>query len=389
MARKPQFKVQKSGSSWKVEIPSRLSSDGKRQRAFFDTRDKAKEFAASLRSDYEQNGINASAVKPSLAEEASLAAELLAPFGLSVVQAARMVVEWKTAELASSVVEEALRAFLAHKSGRSESHTRAYGYMADDFEKSFAGRPLSSISDGELLGHVESHSSTPSTFNALARLVGAFWRWCAKPPRSWCDSKAADILEKRETTREEIGVLNAVQCAKLMHTAEEHFPECVPAFAISLFTGMRKSELGRLQPSDISPEGISLPASSTKTKRRRFIQMPEPLRSWLDAYPVGETVLPGNWGKKEKAVRRLAGWKVWSDLIDPPEPPADLPEWPHNALRHTHASVHVALGKPLETLTFEFGHSGGTQILKSHYVGVMPKKEAEGINGIRPRKEGS
>lgn len=65
------------------------------------------------------------------------------------------------------------------------------------------------------------HSSMPSTFNALARLGGAFWRWCAKPPRAWYDPKVADILEKRETTREEIGGMNADQCARLMHTAEK------------------------------------------------------------------------------------------------------------------------------------------------------------------------
>jgi hypothetical protein len=44
----------------------------------------------------------------------------------------------------------------------------------------------------------------------------------------------------------------------------------------------------------------------------------------------------------------------------------------------------IALGKPLESLTFEFGHSGGVQVLKSHYVGVMPKAEATKIVKIQP-----
>lgn len=112
--------------------------------------------------------------------------------------------------------------------------------------------------------------------------------------------------------------------------------------------------------------------------------MPPPLKPWLEEFLLDNTVLPSNWSKKEKAVRRLAGWKVWSSMVVPNAPPADLPEWPHNALRHTHASVLVALGTPLETLTFEFGHSGGTQVLKSHYVGVMPKSEAEEIVKIKP-----
>ena len=126
----------------------------------------------------------------------------------------------------------------------------------------------------------------------------------------------------------------------------------------------------------LSKDGITVTAESAKTSRRRFIEMPPVLAAWLNAYPVADTVLPANWTRKEKAVRRLAGWSVWCNLVEPAEPPADLPDWPNNALRHTHASVMVALGKPLDSLTFEFGHAGGAAVLKAHYVGVMTKAEA-------------
>ena len=83
-------------------------------------------------------------------------------------------------------------------------------------------------------------------------------------------------------------------------------------------------------------------------------------------------------------MRRLAGCKVWSDLVATmelspaltAEPPDDALELPQNALRHTAASVALALGKPLESLIFEHGHSGGTEMLRKHYIGRMPKKEA-------------
>ena len=167
-------------------------------------------------------------------------------------------------------------------------------------------------------------------------------------------------------------------------TAKCITPCAFQASRFAFFTGLRRAELTRLQPGDITADGINLPAASTKTGRRRFIQMPMTLKAWLEAYPVGDTVLPVNWPKKEKALRRLAGWKVWSDLVEPVVPPDNLPEWSHNALRHTHASVLVAMGTPLETLTFEFGHSGGAQVLKARYVGVMPKAEAQKILNLRP-----
>jgi integrase len=384
MARKPSFKFVKTTSGWKVEIPDRLSPTGKRQRVFFATRDEAKEYAAELRSDNEDHGTNASVITPSLADEATRAAALLAPFGISLLEAARMAVISKNTELASSLIEDALTSFRKSKSNRSDAHAKAYEYMERDLLKSFAGRVLSSITGAELLVHTEKFAPSPASFNGLTRLISAFWRWSAKHPRDWCDAKRVEVLERKETTKDEIGVLNAKQCLKLLETAKKHYPECVPGFAISLFTGMRKAELTRLQASDVTSAGINLPATSTKTGRRRFIQMPTPLKAWLKAYPLEETVLPANWHKKEKAVRRLAGWKVWSDLVEPHVPPKALPEWPHNALRHTHASVLIALGKPLESLTFEFGHSGGVQVLKSHYVGVMPKADATKIMNIRP-----
>ncbi len=384
MARKPSFKFVKTTSGWKVEIPERLSPTGKRQRVYFATRNEAKSYAAELRSDNEDHNTQASVIAPFLADEATRAAMLLAPFGISLLEAARMAAAARNTELASSPIEDALTTFRKSKSSRSEAHAKAYEYMERDLLKSFPGRMLSSISASELLVHTEKFGASPASFNALARLISAFWRWSAKHPRDWCDAKRVEVLERKETTKEEIGVLNAKQCLKLLETAKQHYPECVPGFAISLFTGMRKAELTRLQASDVTSAGINLSATSTKTGRRRFIQMPTPLKAWLKAYPLEETVLPANWHKKEKAVRRLAGWKVWSDLVEPHVPPKILPEWPHNALRHTHASVVIALGKPLESLTFEFGHSGGAQVLKSHYVGVMPKAEAAKIMKIQP-----
>jgi integrase len=384
MARKPSFQFKKTPSGWKVEIPERLSPTGRRQRVFFETRDEAKDYAAGLRADYEDHGTKASVISPSLADEAQRAIELLEPYGISLLEAARAAVEKKKAELASNVIEDAIAAFLKSKTNRSDAHTKAYGYMKRDLLVSFPGRMMSSITAAELLEHAEEASSTPATFNALARLIGAFWRWCAKHPRDWCEAKTVEILERKDTTKDEIGVLRAKECRKLLDTAAKHYPDCVPGMAIAMFTGLRKAELERLRKDDITKAGINLPATSAKTGRRRFIHTPAPLAAWLKAYPIEDTVLPLNWHKKEKAVRRLAGWRVWSDFVDPPEPPGDLPDWPHNALRHTHASVHVALGKPLEELTFEFGHSGGAQVLKSHYVGVMPRAEANKIMKIRP-----
>lgn len=59
-----------------------------------------------------------------------------------------------------------------------------------------------------------------------------------------------------------------------------------------------------------------------------------------------------------------------------------------NALRHTSASVAVALKKPLPYLLFEHGHTGGEETLKKHYLGLMPKPQAQAIWALAPDKKG-
>lgn len=384
MPKRPSLKVVKTSQGWKVEKPRSLSPTGKRERFFFKTREKANEFALKLKEGVAAHGANAQVIRPALAEEALVAENMLQPYGISLTEAARRVVEVEKAKAASMDATTALDQFVLAKDGKSDAQKQTYTQMQTPFVAEFGTRQLSTITPAELLAHVEANTGTDSSYNRRVEAVRTFWRWCSKPPRDWCDMKVAEVLEKREVRRGPIQVLTADQCAQLLKSAEEHHPDCVSAFAISLFTGIRGAELERLTPGDITEEGITVTAESAKTNRRRFIETPTVLAAWLKAYPVGDTVLPANWERKEKAVRRSAGWKVWCNLVTPADPPEDLPEWPGNALRHTHASVVVALGKPLENLTFEFGHSGGAAVLKAHYVGVMTRAEATRIWSLGP-----
>jgi integrase len=265
--------------------------------------------------------------------------------------------------------------------------------MSRHLREDFAGRAISSITPEELQAHLEARTSGPVAFNGRLRLLTGLWRWAGKPPREWCNPDTLKHLERKESVTSEISTLTAKEAATLLATAEKHLPDTVIPFAIALFTGMRMQEIERLKPEDIAPDGITVGQDKSKNKQRRFIHMPDTLAAWLEAYPITDCVCPPNWHRKEKAVRRLAGWKVWSDLVPTlpfkkrmqAEPPEDAPEWPQNALRHTAASVALALGKELQTLIFEHGHSGGTEMLRKHYIGRMPKKDAQAIWTLGPK----
>ncbi len=384
MPRHAKFRPAKSPDGWRINIPAAYSLSGKRERYFYPTKEAALTEAAKLRERREEFGAKASAISPSLADQATAAAALLEPFGITLLEAAQRVAEVEAARAASAKVGAALDAFEAAKEGKSAKQRQSISQVAKKLRAAFSDRDLSTVTYQDISAHLDSWTTGAAAFNSKMRILTTFWRWAAKPPRSWCKADALIHIERRETVSGDIGVLTPSQARRLMETAEANFPETVPAFAIALFTGMRANELQRLASSDISAEGITVPAISAKTKRRRFVSMPPPLASWLHAYPVTSDVCPPNWARKERAVRRLAGWKAWSDLVDPHEPPPGLPDWPQNALRHTAATVAVALGKPIESLVFEHGHAGGLDLLRSHYVGRMTKNQALEIQSIGP-----
>jgi integrase len=386
MPRQAKFRPVKAGNKgWMVSIPSSLTASGKRERYFFKSKETALAEASKLRKNRELFGKQSSAISPSLAEQATSATALLKPLGITLLEAVQRFVETENRNRASVTIETAISAFRASKVDTGEKQATAYRLRGEKLIATFSGKMISNITGEELQNHIETTTGGPGAFNQNLRLVRAIWRWCAKPPRKWCEQDAILHLEAKSLGSNEITTLTAKQATTLMQTAEKHYPEAVPAFSIGLFTGMRQQEIDRLNPEDITTEGITVPAASSKTKRRRFIQMPAPLAAWLKAYPIKETVCPPNWERKVKAIRRLAGWKVWCDLIDPPAPPEDLPEWPANALRHTAATIAVALGKPIEQLTFEHGHTGGLEMLRRHYVGAMPKAEALKIWQLGPK----
>lgn len=393
MAKPIRFTPKNSPSGWRINIPAKISETGKRQQVFYRTQKLALAAADDLKRKVELFGVQTRAISPTVAEQATAALNLLEPYGISLLEAARRIADIESMQRRSSTIEDALNDYEKAKGGRSDRHTRTITYMSRHLREDFPQRMISSITADELQAHLEARTGGPTAFNDRLRLLTGLWRWAAKPPREWCNPDTLKHLERKEAVTTEISTLSAKDAATLLTTAEKHMPDTVIPFAIALFTGMRMQEIERLKPEDIAPEGITVSQGKSKTKQRRFIQMPDPLAAWLNVYPITDCVCPPNWSRKEKAVRRLAGWKVWSDIVPTlklktpmqAEPPETAPEWPQNALRHTAASVALALGKDLQTLIFEHGHSGGTEMLRKHYIGRMPKKEAQAIWTLGPK----
>lgn len=394
MPRRPQFKILKTRDGWQVNVPASLAESGKRERHFHETRDKAKEQATKLREKYKQHGEAASIIRPSLAEAATAAERILKPWDVSLVEAAKIVAELKKRERASKPLNEAVDAWLIACEGLRDRTFGGYRQTATRLKSDFEDRLLTSITADDLQNTVAPPGATGAAVLGRIRNARAFWRWAAK--KGWCDAEVFKAVEapKSGQNQTEITILIPAEAKKLLSIAEQHYPEAVASYALQLFAGIRVEEIGRLESRNVTEAGIEMSADITKKGRRRHINPSPTLMAWLKVYPFEPCP---NWKEVDKACRRLAGWKLKSRLLEKKQqqeeaqgknsetlPPPLLGKWPQNALRHSHASYAIAAGVPLESLLFEFGHTGNPSVLREHYVGRASRKEAISFFKIGP-----
>lgn len=134
---------------------------------------------------------------------------------------------------------------------------------------------------------------------------------------------------------------------------------------LGVFGGMRQSEVGRALRKHVGEQEILVPVtkSTDAMPRKRYVPI----------QPALQRHLPEEWDcLDESHVKRprlrLAeemGWK----------------EWPQNCLRHTAASMHLAMWQDAGKTAFFLGHSS-PQMVNKTYARAVPQADAERFWGL-------
>jgi integrase len=164
-----------------------------------------------------------------------------------------------------------------------------------------------------------------------------------------------------------IGVLTPKQLAGLISKA----PADIKLYlAIAAFTGMRASEILRLDWDDVNFERghITVAADKAKTATRRLVPIQPNLMQWLAPYR----------GRKGKVVNHRADCRAIEFAKK------RRVAWPHNCLRHSYASYRVAGVADTARVALEMGNS--PQKLMTNYRELVDEHEAQAWFSIAPKR---
>ena len=223
--------------------------------------------------------------------------------------------------------------------------------------------------------------ATRKTWNNYRNEINHFLKWSCESDLSTnrpyafqnpCESIKTFTVKQIADQRDSIAVTQADKLQRRF-TALMNWKngDMVKFFALVYFAGIRPDadhgEMSKLAKREkelinLKTRTIHIPASVSKTKEDRRIDITDNLLEWLKAYE-DRPILPTNHGKMMRRVRKA--FKIG-----------------HDETRHSFISYHVALHRSLGEAALQAGNS--ESMIKKHYLNLRPKEEGETFFSITP-----
>lgn len=318
-----------------VSVPKSLSETGARQRRYFQSGVDAEKFAASLRGRWSK-GVRGGLLKVSEALDAETAIEILKPLGMTLTEAAKAIAAQFDASGSNETFRDRYLLAVAEGEGRwSSRYSNDMGKVPDWVGGDAMDTRCALLSPAILRAAVISNGAkAESTIHSRLSYVSAVLN---HKPRYRKQSKIEILTDK--------------QCAQMIRAAESKEERW--AVALLLFAGIRPSaedgEITRVEWDMFWKDEIYLPEEVTKTGSDRHIPFTPRLRRLLKGRPKEGPVIPANWRRVYRRIRRAAGLTDEQDIT-----------------RHTFASHFLAAYDEKATKA-AMGHTEGSSTLFRHY----------------------
>jgi len=355
--------------------------NGKRIRETFEIRDKAETRAKELRTIVQNEGQAAFNLGPDVRIEAAKCLKKLAPYGSALTEAVDYyvthVLKYQAAPTVSTVIAEIVNGKQAN--GRRQDTIDNFRIRAERFAATFGERRLSTIASEEIRVWLSDSSmhrgrelAPVSRINYLVA-IGNVFNYGVQ--HGYCDRNPVKLLDRPSRESADIKFLTVEQVISLLLHAEKH--ELVPYVALGVFAGLRpEKELRALEWPKVSlPERtIRIDASLAKTRQRRVIEIGDALAAYLTPHT-----------KKRGLVVPLSD-QAFRTRWEKCRTDAGLIPWPHDVMRHTFATYHLAAFNDIGKLALQMGNS--PQVIHSAYKGLVSKADAGRFFALRPADAG-
>jgi integrase len=346
---------------------------GKRKRTFFETKERAKDFARLKNEELKRNGIEHSDFPTALRVMAQECWRVLGDYGKTIKDATDFyMVHLKASEKSCTAVQLVTKILAAKKAdGLSFRHLDDLRSRLNVFAKQFDGKPVATIAATEIDDWLRSLPVSPVTRNNYRKATKVAFNFAIK--RGYALTNPVLATEKAREPKHKPGILSIEQAGALLTNA---VLEIVPYIAVGLFAGLRRAEIERLDWSEIDFDDGHIEVTAEKSKSKvanRFITIQPNLREWLEPFR-----------KLRGPVTPRENFRL---LLEQSKLAAGITSWPQNALRHSFASYHVAHFRDAKGLALEMGHAN-SGILFNHYRALVKPKEAARYWNLKPVPSG-
>jgi integrase len=223
----------------------------------------------------------------------------------------------------------------------------------------------------------------PATVNRYLSALRSCWNW----------GRAAGLVPQEKAwptrllltePRERVRFLSDAELAAVLAAAEKHSPWMNAAVLVSLGTGIRQSEMLRLEWKDIDLEKRTLTVLVSKNTRRRLVHLPAPaviaLKTLRREGLVGpRCVFLNDAGEPADKFHLAFRWRKVRDA-------AGLVDFKWHDLRHTCASYLAQAGASLPEIGHVLGHASAA--VTHRYAHLVAGKPVTGSAALAEKLSG-
>jgi integrase len=352
---------------WQV----RYQINRKRTSGVFKTKAEAETAAAQVRLRVENEGAAGFSLPDAARIEAAQAVETLNPYdGETIAKAVEFYVAHCLRFRNAPTVAEIIKEFLAERSklNQRESNLAEVRQRLNKFARTFGDRKLAEITIEELTEWLRDPTWSARSQIHYRRRVSMLFDYAIK--RRFCEVNTAALLDNPEIEDKDVECFPVEECARILEHAEE--ADCLPLTVLSLFCGLRRSEVCGLDWSNVNlaERTITIGSKTAKKRSRRVVTINDTAAAWLPlcAQPRGAVVTVGKQAIDER-INKLATL-------------AKLGQWKKNGLRHCFITYHVAAHKDPVRTAYEAGNS--VEVIKRHYDALASEATAKRFWALRP-----